>query len=112
MIIIQFRKHLLHYGFAEEHSLRAHPEFLTIPFNGSHLTVVQIYHLPMLSHKRCLLLLQIFRIHTWDCFLTPYHDKYLFAIFHLLIAKVNHFPNILSTFAPVMIFLGKIFVRL
>ena len=67
MVIIQFRQNLLHYGFPVQHSLCTYPELLTIKIYCSQLTVIQIDDLPMLSHKRLLLLLKIFRIHSRRC---------------------------------------------
>lgn len=64
MIIIQFRKNLLHYRLAEKNSLSTYPEFLTVLIYSSHLTVIQIDDLPVLTDKRGFLFLEIFRI---DC---------------------------------------------
>ena len=62
VIVVQLGKYLLHDGFAEKDCLGVHPELLTITVNGSHLAVIQIYHLAMLPHQSFLLFLQIFRI--------------------------------------------------
>ena len=64
MIVLKFRKHLLHYGLAEKHWLGPHPELLALLGDGRHFAVIQIDDLPVSAHKRCLLLLQIFRIHS------------------------------------------------
>ena len=63
MIIVKFRKDFFHYGFSEQYSLGIDPELLTILRDCSHLTVIQIDDLPVLAHKGCLLLFQIFRIY-------------------------------------------------
>ena len=63
MIIIQFRKNLLHYRLAEKNSLSTYPEFLTVLIYSSHLTVIQIDDLPMATHQRLLLLLEVLRIY-------------------------------------------------
>ena len=63
MIIVKFRQDLLHYSFAEKHSLRTDTELVTILLNGSHLTIIQIDDLPVPAHKSLFLLLQIFRIY-------------------------------------------------
>ena len=63
MVVIQFGKHLFHYRFPEQNCLRAHAEAFTILSDGSHLAVIQIYHLPVTTHKGFLLLLQILRIY-------------------------------------------------
>ena len=62
MIVIQFRKHLLHDSLAVEDRLGSHPKLLTITVYGSQFTIIQIDDLPMLSDKGFLLFLQIFRI--------------------------------------------------
>ena len=62
VIVVEFRQDLFHYSFAEEHSLGTDPEFLAITVDGRHFAVVQIYDLPVTTHKGFLLLLQVFRI--------------------------------------------------
>lgn len=62
MIVIQFRQYLLHDRFTEERSLSADTELVTILSDGSHLAVIQVYDLPVSSHKRFLLFLKILRI--------------------------------------------------
>ena len=62
MIIIQFRKYFLHNGFPEKNRFGSHPEFVTILSDCCHLTIIQINDLPVATHQRLLLLLQIFRI--------------------------------------------------
>lgn len=63
MIIIEFGKDLFHDGLSEKGSLGIDSELLTILRDCSHLTVIQIDDLPVLAHKGCLLLFQIFRIY-------------------------------------------------
>ena len=62
MVVIQLRQDLLHDRLTVKDCLCPYPELLTITINGSHLTVIQIDNLPMLTHQSLLLLLQIFRI--------------------------------------------------
>ena len=88
MIIVKFRQDLLHYSFAEKHSLRTDTELVTILLNGSHLTIIQIDNLPMLAYKRCLLFLEILRIYTGS------RNLLLFS----------HFSSDLKIFAKVIIY--------
>ena len=62
MIVIQLLQHLFHDSLAEEHGLCAHSELLTILIDRFHFLVIQIDDLPMTTHKRRLLLLEIFGI--------------------------------------------------
>ena len=62
MIIIQFGQDLLHYRLAEQDSLGADTEPVTVLPDCSHLTVIQIDDLPVAAHQRLLLLFEIFRI--------------------------------------------------
>ena len=62
MIIVKFRQDLLHYSFAEKHSLRTDTELVTVLAYGCHLAVIQIDDLPVTPHKRLLLLLEVLRI--------------------------------------------------
>lgn len=64
MIIIQFRQNLFHDGFTEKHCFGAHSELLAIVVYGSHFAVIQVYDLPMTTHKGFLLLLQVFGIYS------------------------------------------------
>ncbi len=70
MVVIQFGKHLFHYRFPEQNCLRAHAEAFTILSDGSHLAVIQIYHLPVAADKSFLLLLEILRIYSRCIFLS------------------------------------------
>ena len=70
MIVIQFRQYLLHDRFTEERSLSADTELVTILSDGSHLAVIQIYHLPVTADKSFLLLLKILRIYSRCIFLS------------------------------------------
>lgn len=63
MIVIQFLQYLFHYRLPVKSGLCPYTELVAILINGSHLTVIQIDNLPMLTHQRFLLLLEIFRIH-------------------------------------------------
>ena len=82
MIIVEFRQDLLHYSFAEKHSLRTDTELVTILLDGSHLTIIQIDDLPMLAYKRCLLFLEILRIYTYAAvFLLFSHADFDLKIF-------------------------------
>ena len=74
MIVVQFREHLLNDGFTEQDGFRVYTELLTISPDGGHFAVIEIYHLSMTTHKGCLLLFQIFRIHSRNLyFLFPSH---------------------------------------
>ena len=64
MIVIQFGQDLFHYCLTEKHCLSPYAELVTILSDRSHLTIIQIDDLPVLTHKSFLLLLQIFRIDT------------------------------------------------
>lgn len=64
MIVIQFRKHFFHYRLPEKHGLGTYTESVAVLSDGSHLTVIKIDYLPMPTHKRLFLFLQIFRIYT------------------------------------------------
>ncbi len=64
MVVVKFRQNLLHDGLTKKSSLGTHPEALAISIDGSHLTVIQIDDLPVLTDKRGFLFLEIFRI---DC---------------------------------------------
>ena len=63
MIIIQFLQYLLHYSLSEKNGLCTHTELVAVLFNCSHLTIIQVDNLPMLTYKRLLLLLEVLRIH-------------------------------------------------
>ena len=63
MIVIQFGQDLFHYCLTEKHCLSPYAELVTILSDRSHLTIIQIDDLPVLTHKSFLLLLQIFGIH-------------------------------------------------
>lgn len=62
MIIIQFLEYLFHYGLTEQHCFGIDTELITILLYCSHLTIIQIDDLPMATHQRLLLLLQIIRV--------------------------------------------------
>ena len=62
MRVVQLFQYLFHDGFTEQDSLCTYAELVTILSDCSHLTVIQIDNLPMLTHQSLLLLLQIFRI--------------------------------------------------
>ena len=62
MIVIKFRKDLFHDGFSEKDCLGSYTKPLTILPYGCHFAVIQIDDLPVATHKRLLLLLEIFRI--------------------------------------------------
>ncbi len=62
MIVVEFRKDLFHDGLTEENRLCANLEFFTVEIDGSHFAIIEIYDLPVATHKRLLLLLEIFRI--------------------------------------------------
>ena len=62
MIIIKFRKNLFHDSLSEQDSLGTDTEPFTIRLYGSHFTVIQIDDLPVATHQRLLLLLEIFRV--------------------------------------------------
>ena len=64
MIVIQFLEYLFHNRLSEQHSLRTHTELVAVLLNGSHLTVIQIDDLPVLTYQRLLLLLQVLGIHS------------------------------------------------
>ena len=51
MIIVKFRQDLLHYSFTEKYGLRTHTELVAVLLNGSHLTVIQIYDLPVPAYQ-------------------------------------------------------------
>ena len=70
MIVIKLREHLLHYGLPEKSCLGTYPELVTILPYGSHLAVIQIYHLPVTADKSFLLLLEILRIYSRCIFLS------------------------------------------
>ena len=63
MIVIQLGQHLLHYRLAEKDSLSAYTEPVAVLSDRSHFTVIQIDNLPVATHQRLLLLLQILRIY-------------------------------------------------
>ena len=74
MIVVQFREHLLNDGLTEQGGFRIYTELVTISPYGSHLAVIEVDNLTMPAHKGCLLLFQIFRIHSRDLyFLFPSH---------------------------------------
>ena len=115
MIILKLGQDLLHYGLTEKNGLGTYPELLAILSDGSHLAVIQIDDLPMATHKRCLLLLKIFRIDARYVFLLLCHclpawnktgDFLFFGL------KGKHFLNIICTFVTIMIIFGNIFVRI
>ena len=62
MVVIQFRQHFLHNGLTEKNRFGSHPESVAILSDCCHLTIIQIDDLPMATHQRLLLLLQVFRI--------------------------------------------------
>ena len=70
MGVVQLFQHLLHYGFAEENSLGTHTELVAVLPYGSHFIVIQIDNLTMAAQQRCLLLFEIFRIDSSECFFT------------------------------------------
>ena len=115
MIIVKFRQDLLHYSFAEKHSLRTDTELVTILLNGSHLTIIQIDDLPMSAHKGFLLLLQIFGIYALRClFLLLCHDSINVQAVPRpkFRAKLAYLWNILVIFVPNMNFSRYILVRI
>ena len=62
MIVIKFRKDLFHDSLPEKDCLGTDTEPFTILLYGCHFTVIQIDDLPVATHQRLLLLLEIFRI--------------------------------------------------
>lgn len=72
MIVIQFRKNLLHDSLAEKDSLGPDAELLAIIAYGSHLTVIQIDDLPMTPYQGLLLLLKIFRVNARNIIFLPF----------------------------------------
>ena len=62
MIVIQFRKDLLHYSLTEQNRLCTYTKSITILPYCSHLTIIQIDNLSVTTHQRLLLLFQIFWI--------------------------------------------------
>ena len=113
MVIVQFRQDLLHYSFSVKHRLGTDPELLTITIYGSQLAVIQVDDLPMLTHKRFLLLLKIFRIHSSSClFLLLCHvSGYIQVISKPKFrTKLAYLWNILAIFVPNMNFQKHIFV--
>ena len=74
MIVVQFLQDLFHYGTTEERTLCAYTKLLTILTDCSHLAVIQIDNLPVATHKRGFLLLEIFRIDTPVYFLSSGHS--------------------------------------
>ena len=91
MIVIQFRKHFLHYRFAEKHSFRTYTKLLTIMLYSRHLAVIQIDDLPMSAHKRFFLLFKILRINAGrTVFLLSGHFST-----EIIFAKVNNLLIIL-----------------
>ena len=62
MVIIQFRQNLFHYRLAEQDGLCTDTEPVAVLSDGSHFAVIQIDDLPVATHQRLLLLLEILRI--------------------------------------------------
>lgn len=112
MGVIQFGEYLFHDCLPVQYGLGADPEAFTIKVDGSHFAVIQINDLPVFSHKRFLLFLEVFRIDAdRGFFLASSHGESSFLLLKFR-AKLAFYCNIIAIFVTDMRHFKNIFVRI